>query len=274
MIVVTLCLMVVGVSLAMVAAWFIAQKTGKSGFVDTIWTFGTGIAGIVLALLPLEAGDSPSFRQGLVAILLGVWSLRLGLHILRRTLKGGDDPRYAKLKQDWGRNASSRMFWFLQIQALTMALLAISVFVAARNPRPSPDWRDWLGVAIVAIGVFGEALSDEQLRRFAADPRHKGQVCDVGLWSWSRHPNYFFEFFGWLAYPVMAISLTAAYPWGWLALIGPAIIYWLLVYASGIPPLEDYMLRSRGQAFRDYQARTSAFLPLPPRSRTTPDRPA
>ena len=259
--------MLIGVSLLMVLAWIVAQRTGKSGFVDVTWTYGTGLAGVALALLPTEPGAPTSTRQVLVALVLAVWSLRLGTHILRRTLNGGDDPRYAKLKQDWGSDASRRMFWFLQVQALTMAVLAVAVFIAAHAPRPSPDWRDWAGVLVVAVGIVGEAISDEQLKAFARAAGNKGKVCDSGLWNWSRHPNYFFEFLGWWAYPMMGISVAADYPWGWLTLLGPALIYWLLAWASGIPPLEDYMLKTRGEAFRRYQQRTSAFFPRPPKPR-------
>ena len=139
--------------------------------------------------------------------------------------------------------------------------------MAARNPRPDLDWRDWVGLAIVATGIIGESMSDQQLKAFTTTPGNRARVCDVGLWSWSRHPNYFFEFVGWLAYPVIGITLSADYPWGWAALIGPALIFWLRVYALGIPPLEDYMIQSRGDAFRAYQRRVSAFVPLPPRKR-------
>lgn len=267
MILVSLLAVLVAVCLWMALAWVVSDQTGKSGYTDMFWTFGTGVAGIALALAPLEPRDELGARQVLVALLVGLWSVRLGLHILLRTLKGGDDPRYAKLKRDWGREARSRMFWFLQVQAITIALLALAVFAAAHNPRPELDWRDWTGLVVVAIGILGESISDQQLKSFAAQPGNRARVCDVGLWSWSRHPNYFFEFFGWLAYPVIGIELSAAYPWGWATLIGPAIIFWLLVYASGIPPLEEYMLQSRGEAFRDYQRRVSAFVPLPPRKR-------
>ena len=117
----------------------------------------------------------------------------------------------------------------------------------------------------MAIAVCGEGLADWQLNRFKSNPANKGGINDIGLWSWSRHPNYFFEAFGWLAYPLIAIDLTGHYPWGFLALAGPACMYWLLVYVSGIPPLEEHMLRSRGEAFRAYQRRTNAFFPGPPR---------
>jgi steroid 5-alpha reductase family enzyme len=96
-------------------------------------------------------------------------------------------------------------------------------------------------------------------------------VCDVGLWRWSRHPNYFFEWFGWLAYPVIGLSMDPlsypfSYPWGLATLLGPVFMYWILVYVTGIPPLEEQMLRSRGDRYRDYQSRTSAFFPLPPQA--------
>ena len=106
------------------------------------------------------------------------------------------------------------------------------------------------------------ALSDAQLKRFREDPANAGRVCDVGLWRWSRHPNYFFEWFGWLAYPVIALS--TGYAWGWASLLAPLFMYWILVYVTGIPPLEAQMLRSRGDRYRDYQLRTSQFFPLPP----------
>ncbi len=267
MILVSLIAVLVAVCLWMALAWFVSMRAGTSGFTDAFWTFGTGVAGLFLALVPLERDDAAGPRQILVAMLVGLWALRLGLHVLLRTLRGDDDPRYAKLKRDWGRDASRRMFWLLQVQAITMALLALAVFVAARNPRPELDWRDWAGLVIVAVGIIGESISDQQLKAFAAKPGHRSRVCDVGLWSWSRHPDYFFAFFGWLTYPLIGIELSAAYPWGWAALIGPALMFWLLVYASGIPPLEASMLQSRGEAFRDYQRRVSAFVPLPPRKR-------
>lgn len=251
----------------MALAWVVAMRAGTAGLADVFWTFGTGALAAFLALVPLQHGEEAGPRQLLVAMLVGLWSLRLGLHILLRTWSGGEDPRYAKLKRDWGRQASRNMFWFLQVQAITMALLAVAVFVAARNPRPELDWSDWAGLLIVAAGIIGESISDQQLKSFAAMPGNRSRVCDVGLWSWSRHPNYFFEFVGWFAYPVIGIAGSTDYPWGWAALIGPALIFWIRVYASGIPPLEDYMLQSRGDAFRAYQRRVSAFVPRPPRKR-------
>ena len=125
-----------------------------------------------------------------------------------------------------------------------------------------------MGALILLAGIAGEALADAQLKVFRTDPANKGRVCDVGLWRWSRHPNYFFEWFGWLAYPVIAISPgdPLSYPWGFAALLGPVFMYWILVYVTGIPPLEAQMLRSRGDRYRDYQSRTSPFFPWLPQA--------
>jgi steroid 5-alpha reductase family enzyme len=203
----------------------------------------------------------------LVAALAALWSLRLGGHIVMRTKGGGDDPRYAQLRKQWRNDASRRLFWFLQIQAAAALVLAFCIGLAARNPTPGLRLLDWLGALLVVAAVLGEGLADRQMEKFRADPANKGRVCDRGLWSLSRHPNYFFEWLGWMAYAVIAIDPGGLYPWGWLALLGPAMMYVLLVHVSGIPPLEAHMLRSRGAAFRDYQQRVSAFWPWPTQSR-------
>jgi steroid 5-alpha reductase family enzyme len=202
----------------------------------------------------------------LVAGLIGAWALRLGLHIRARVLTSPEDARYAQFRTEWAPRYQTMMFGFLQIQALAGALLLISVIAAAANPAPTLRPQDLAGAAVLAIAIFGEGLADNQLKAFAHDPANAGKVCDVGLWSWSRHPNYFFEWFGWVAYPLIAVDFSGHYAWGWLALIAPVAMYGLLRYGSGVPPLEAHMLRSRGELFRAYQARVSVFFPLPPRS--------
>jgi steroid 5-alpha reductase family enzyme len=252
-------------SAVMAGAWLAQRLTQKSGWADAFWTFGVGLAGALFALAHLPDRGPPSARAIIVAGLVALWAARLCAHIVRRTLTGPDDPRYAKLRQDWGQDAPRRMFWFLQTQALFGLLMAVTVFAAAANPRPGLDLRDALGALVMIVAIAGEAISDQTLHRFARDPRNKGRVCDIGLWRWSRHPNYFFEWLGWVAYPIIAIDLSGVYPWGWASLIGPAVMYWLLVHVSGIPPLEEHMLASRGAAFRAYRERTSAFFPWPPK---------
>ena len=257
-----LCAWSAALSAIMAVAWLIQQRTGNSGWVDTVWTFGLGVVGMAGALVPV--GDAVEPRQIVVAGFAAVWAARLGLHIAGRSAKIKDDPRYAELARGWGHEAPRQMFFLLQKQALVSIPLAVTMFVAAHRPGASLSSRDAIAIAVMAIAVLGEGLADWQLRRFKADPAHKGGINDIGLWRWSRHPNYFFETIGWLAYPLLAIDPTGAYPWGWLALSGPACMYWLLVYVSGIPPLEAHMLRTRGDKFRAYQRRTNTFFPWPP----------
>ena len=249
-------------SLLMAGAWIVQQRTGNSGWVDTIWTFSLGLVGAAGALWPV-AGTAPNARQWLVAALVTLWSLRLGLHIAVRTSGIADDPRYAAFAREWGADSPRRMFLFLQNQGFGSIPLVFSIFVAAHFPAELLRPQDYLAALILLSGIAGEALADAQLKGFREDPINQGRVCDTGLWRWSRHPNYFFEWLGWLAYPVIAIS--PGYGWGWATLLAPAFIYWILVYVTGIPPLEQQMLRSRGERYRDYQSRTSLFFPLPPR---------
>ena len=263
---VVLLVIAASLSILMMGAWLVQQRTGNSGWVDTIWTFSVGLVGAASALWPVEA-SAPNARQWLVAALVAAWSLRLGVHIAARTTVISDDPRYAAFAQEWGARAPRRMFLFLQNQALGSIPLVFAIFVAAHFPSPDLRLRDYLGVLVLFVGILGEAAADAQLRRFRRRPGSQGHVCDIGLWRWSRHPNYFFEWLGWLAYPIIAISPDdpLSYPWGWASLLAPAFMYWILVYVTGIPPLEAQMLRSRGDRYRDYQSRTSMFFPLPPR---------
>ncbi|TCK23641.1 steroid 5-alpha reductase family enzyme [Ancylobacter aquaticus] len=251
-----------GLSLAMAAAWWAAERSGNHGWVDTVWSYATGAAGVVAALMPL-GGDPWAPRQLLVAVLVALWSARLGTHILGRTLRGHDDLRYADLRRQWGAAASKRLFLFLQVQALAGLALAVAVAAAAHNPLPF--WRagDGLGAALFLAAVAGAAIADRQLARFRSDPENHGRVCAAGLWGMTRHPNYFFEWLGWMAYPAIALSLS--YLPGFAAFLAPALMYVLLVHASGIPPTEAHMLRSRGEAFRAYQHRVNAFWPGWPR---------
>lgn len=237
----------------MAAAWVVQNRLRNAGWVDAFWTFGLGTAGVGVALI---GGTGP--RRFLVAALIGAWAIRLGSHIAGRSRGAPEDSRYAHFRQEWGADFEKRMFGFLQIQAAAAALLLVPVLLAAASPRPL-GWLDAAAVAVALLAVAGGGVADRQLQAFRSDPRNHGRVCDTGLWSISRHPNYVFEWLHWWAYPILAIGT----PWAVLALVGPAFMYWLLVHVSGIPPLEAQMLRSRGDAYRAYQQRVSAFLPFP-----------
>ncbi len=249
-----------GLAAAMAVAWGVQRLTGNSGWIDTIWSFATGAGGVAAALIP--ASGAIGLRQVVVAILIALWAGRLGLHIAGRARHGGDDPRYAAMAKPWGRLWPAYLLVFLEIQAAASMVLVLAVRLAAANPAPFPAANDVAGLALLMIAVAGEAIADGQLRRFSRT--NKGAVCDVGLWRWSRHPNYFFEWLGWCAWAVIAIDLS--HPLSLMALGAPLLMYVLLVHVSGIPPLEAHMLATRAERFRAYQATTSAFFPAPRRT--------
>jgi steroid 5-alpha reductase family enzyme len=248
-------------SVIMAGTWLIARVPGRSGWIDAIWSLAVGLVGAAAALIPLRGGLMP--RQVLVAGMVALWALRLGGHIALRTAGHGDDPRYTELRREWGDRFAMRLFLFLQIQAFAAWLLVICMMLAAHRPAPFPVWSDGAGATLLIIAVAGEGLADAQLRAFRKLPANKGRICDSGLWGLSRHPNYFFEWLGWSAYALIAIGPDGLWWPGRIALSGPVFMYWLLVHVSGIPPLEAHMLRSRGEAYRRFQKRVSAFWPIP-----------
>ena len=247
-------------ALAMTGAWGLRLATGKSGWIDAIWSAAVGVVGIVAAL-----GAEGGGRRFLVAGLVALWSGRLALHIAQRTRGAADDPRYAELARQWGPAFRSRLFFFLQVQAAAGLVLVMAIHLAAATPAPFPGLLDGVAALLLLGSILGEATADAQLACFRATAP-AGSVCDVGLWGWSRHPNYFFEWLGWCAFPVFALAAIDTRPLGLLTLAAPALMWLLLVRVSGIPPLEAQMLASRGEAFRAYAARVSPFVPLPPRA--------
>ncbi|NTJ43080.1 DUF1295 domain-containing protein [Agrobacterium larrymoorei] len=252
-----LLLIAIGLLVAMAAAWAVQRKTGASGWIDTIWSFAVGIGGIAAII----AADGTPERRLAAFLLIAVWSIRLGSHIVTRTKGAGEDPRYAKLVEEWGEQASLRLFVFLQIQALAGFILVLAIYLAAASTTAFPSVLDMVAIILALSALAGEALSDRQLSKFRKTPEAKTGVCEEGFWRYSRHPNYFFEWLYWCAWPLLA--LTGPSPWSWAALLAPALMYWLLVHASGIPPLEQHMLRSRGEKFRSLQRRVNAFFPGP-----------
>ncbi len=260
--------MLIGVALslmilmaAMAAAFLLAERTRQSGFIDGIWALATGVATLTLILSISDLSDL-SGRAMIVAVLVALWAARLGRHLVGRALGSGtDDPRYAALRRDWGDSAPRRLFLFLQTQAIAGWLLALAAAASASRIGPL-DGQDALGIAIACVAFGGEALADRTLSAFRRGS--PGKVCDKGLWGWSRHPNYLFEWLFWVGVAVPGLGGLDGRTG--LVLVAPVVIYLLLVHVSGIPPLERHMLESRGEAFRAYQRRVSAFFPRPPKA--------
>jgi steroid 5-alpha reductase family enzyme len=245
----------------MASAWLYQRAVANGGWTDVFWTFGSGASGVAVALWP--AADAYGPRQAFVAVLAAAWALRLGLYMARRVAAGPEDVRYTRLREEWRADFQPRMAKFLLTQAPVTVVLCVAIYLAAHRPSVGLDLRDALGFAILACAIIGEATADSQMRRFKAEHKGEGRVCDAGLWAWSRHPNYFFEWLGWAAYPVIAIH--ADDPWSFASLAAPAMMFVVLTRVTGVQLLEAAMLRSRGDAYRHYQDRVSAFFPLPPK---------
>lgn len=236
--------------------WAVAQRTKNAGIVDVGWalTF-TGVA----LLFGVRTAAWPP-----IAFVVVAWSLRLGGYLLARgAASGPEEGRYADLRQRWAPHASRSFFIFFQAQAALTAVLS-SAFVVPFVQAPHTPAFVWAGLALSAVGVVGETIADAQLARFKR--AHRGRVCDVGLWSWSRHPNYFFEWCVWLGYAIYGLAFAPA---GLIALLGQAIIFGSIWGVTGIPPTEAQAIRSKGEAYAAYQRRVSRFIPMPPK-RTRP----
>lgn len=240
---------------AMAGAWAVQRLTRNSGWIDMIWTFAVGTA----ALLALAFMTADTGRKLLLAVLVAAWSGRLGLHILARTRRSTDEPRYAKLMEEWGSAAPWRLFWFLQVQALAAFILVLAVVLAVISASAVTAWGTLLFAAIAASSILGEGIADAQLAACKASRPANG-ICDRCLWGLSRHPNYFFEWLFWVGISGMAISPPTSAT-SLLALLAPAMMYGLLRYASGVPHLEAHMRRTRPDAFADYARRVPEFFP-------------
>jgi len=241
----------------MTALWLVQRATHNAGIVDVAWSFGTGLCAAWFAW----GADGEPARRWLIAVLALVWSLRLGAYLLRRMIGAHEDRRYAAMREKWGAGTQRYMFVIFMVQAFWAVLFALPMLVAATNDATGLRWYDWLGAAIWAVSMGGEWLADMQLDRFRRDPENKASVCREGLWKYSRHPNYFFEWTHWWAY----VAIGFAAPHGWLTLGGPLVMLLFLTKITGIPITEKALVESRGEAYRRYQRTTSALIPLPPR---------
>ncbi len=249
-----------GLCAAFAALYLLARRLDNYGIVDIAWSWAFAALVLFYALL---APGWPA-RRALIAGMAGLWSLRLGFHLYRRVMGHHpvEDGRYVQLRRDWAGHFAPKMFGFFQLQAASVVLLGAGFLVSCLNSAPQFHPLELAGAALWLVALAGESLADAQLAAFKRDPASRGRVCTAGLWRYSRHPNYFFEWLVWVAYAVFAL----ASPHGWAGLIGPASILFLLLRVTGIPLTEEQALRSRGEAYRRYQQTTSAFIPWFPKS--------
>jgi steroid 5-alpha reductase family enzyme len=240
----------------LIGLWAVQVRTRDAATADVGWTVLVGAGGIAAAAL---VRDADPVARWIVAALVALWALRLAAHLIRdRVLRPGrgEDGRYRALRERWGEKAP-RYFLLLYLLQAPMAALFLVPLVAAMRHGAADGWAA-AGVVVWALALAGESIADAQLARFRADPRNRGRVCDAGLWKTSRHPNYFFEWLHWFAY--VLIGHGAALTW-----LGPALMLLFLFRLTGIPHTERQSLRTRGDAYREYQRKTSLFIPWPPR---------
>lgn len=243
---------------AKTVAWLIQRSQGNGGIVDAIWAWALG----GLAVWFAAVGTAPAPARITLGLMGGLWGLRLGTYLWQRNWRSPEDWRYAQFRANWGAQAQTKMFWFFQFQNLFTLALAASAFMPAAYREGSPEPLALVAaVLILVIAVVGEGIADAQLRRFKTNAALKSQVCDQGLWRYSRHPNYFFECVHWLAYLPLAWG-SDLWPW---TLAAPAVMVLLLLKISGVPLLEREMAQ-RKPGYADYMKRTSMLVPLPRRS--------
>jgi len=239
--------------------WFWQLRTRNAGWVDVGWAFGLAVVALVAATL----GPAPVERRLLVGAMGGLHGLRLGLHLWHRVATDThEDGRYQALRAAWQQGLQLKFFAFFQVQALLDVALGWPFLLAAWNLRPSLHPLEWVAALLWLAAWVGEAMADAQLRRFKARPEMAGRTCRDGLWRYSRHPNYFFEWLVWVAYFLLA--LTA--PWGWTAVLAPVLMLHFLLRVTGIPYTEAQSLRSRPEDYARYQRETSPFIPWFPKA--------
>ncbi len=244
-------------AIIMCLTWLYQRRVDNAGWVDVVWSALLGALAIIHAWL----GDGSESMRLLTAVMGGFWGLRLAWHLGVRVAGEPEDGRYQAMRQRWGEKQQSNLLWFFLAQALVAWLFGWVFWVTANNPAGFSSWAV-LAVIVWLVAISGESIADRQLARFKHRPDSQGKTCREGLWRYSRHPNYFFEWLHWCSYPLLAVG--GGY-W-WLALLGPVVMLLFLYRLTGIPYTEQQALKSRGDDYREYQRTTSAFFPWPPKN--------
>lgn len=240
------------VSLIMIAVYIWARIIKNYGVVDIFWALNF----LVIAIIIWFLAEGIDMRKMMVCGLAALWSLRLGIYLLIRVGSHlhEEEGRYKALRAEW---SDTIFFFFFQGQAFSNVMLAIPYCLIALNPDPEIHLVEYIGAGMWLVSIIGEGTADYQLARFKKNPANKGKVCQAGLWNYSRHPNYFFQLMIWISVLVMALPS----PYGWISVICPLSIGYLIFKVTGIPMTEEQAVRSRGNLYREYQRTTSVFVP-------------
>ncbi|MEM1262544.1 MAG: DUF1295 domain-containing protein [Pseudomonadota bacterium] len=251
----------IAIVLALTALWLVSVVIKDASIIDIFW--GPGF--VLTAWVAYLFSDGIEARKLLIAGLATLWGLRLGIYLAWRNLGHGEDPRYQAMREraeQAGKNFAVRSYARVYLlQGAVMWIVSLPLQIGQTYDTPdSVGVLAWIGTAIFAIGFLFEALGDYQLAAFKGNPANKGQVMDRGLWRYTRHPNYFGNACLWWG----IFIVTLENPVGWWGIIAPVLMTFLLLKVSGVSLLEKSLSETK-PAYRDYVARTSAFLPLPPK---------
>jgi len=248
----------VTITVLMFIFWVIQFVTRNAGILDLGWAMGLGIlAGVYAVTLP---GYPP--RKVLLFTLVCFWMVRIASLIMQRLIHDPqEDRRYRQARQNGGSYFQIKLLTLFLSEAFLAVILSVPFLVICLNHASSMAFLEYAGGVLWAVGFSGEAAADWQLKSFKVNLANQGKICQEGLWYYSRHPNYFFEWLMWIAYAVIAL----ASPWGWAGIISPVIMYFFLTKVTGIPMIEEYALKTKGEAFREYTRTTSPFILLPKR---------
>ncbi len=244
----------------MLILWLVQLRGRNASLADVGWCLG--LIGVVTWYGTAASGDP--VRRGLVVAMVTVYGLRLGIHILlNRVIGRKEDPRYQWLRSRLGVRERLGVLGYFLLQAPAVVLLSMPPLAVMQNPRPTFSLWELAGVLVWFLAVAGESVADWQLATFREKSWNRDRVCRDGLWYYSRHPNYFFEWLHWWAYVVIAIDTP-----GWLLTwIGPLVMGISLWKVTGIPLAERQALATRGEDYRAYQRTTNAFFPWFPKRR-------
>ncbi|KAK1581933.1 hypothetical protein Q3G72_010342 [Acer saccharum] len=227
---------------------------------DKVTDFAGSTNFIIIAVLTLVLKGTWHFRQVVLTLLVVIWGLRLGLFLLMRILNWGEDRRFDEMRNSLGKLA---IFWIFQAVWVWTVSLPVTV-VNASDRDPSVHAADIIGWIMWFVGMSVEAVADQQKLIFKNSPENRGKWCNVGLWKYTRHPNYFGEIFLW--WGIFVASAPVLKGAEWLVILGPIFLTLLLLFVSGIPMLEESADKKFGNvaAYRVYKKTTSPLIPLPP----------
>lgn len=240
--------------------WIIFCFVRKAALAELGW-----IAAFVLTTwVYLFIGNGHWLKKTVIVVMATIWGGRLFVHLCKRFKESAANWRYRELLQAWGNeNIEFKYLLLFVFQGSLVPILSLPILIVCHCSLNTWGWCEGLGIWIWSMGVLGETIADLQLEKFKKDPKNINEICHEGLWRYSRHPNYFFEWLVWTGYFVFGLGTA----WGILGIVSPALMLVFLYKVSGIPLSETHALQTKGQAYQDYQKSTNAFVPWFPKQK-------